>query len=129
MATWFWRHTICGRGFPREHLRHRSPCRRHRKYRIQVNALDKNIIDQLASRLADAVPGDLRTLRTDMESNFRSLLQTTLGKLDLVTREEFEVQRKVLERTREKLERLEKALAELQQDAGELAAGNDPQDR
>ena len=76
--------------------------------------MDRNIIDQLASKLADSVPDDLRTLRNDMESNFRSLLQTTLGKLDLVTREEFEVQRKVLERTREKLERLEKALTEMQ---------------
>lgn len=90
--------------------------------------MDRNIIDQLASKLADAVPDDLRTLRADMESNFRSLLQTTLGKLDLVTREEFEVQRKVLERTREKLERLEQALAELQQDAGGLTAGKDPED-
>lgn len=91
--------------------------------------MDKNIIDQLASKLAAAVPEDLRTLRADIENNFRSLLQTTLGKLELVTREEFEVQRKVLERTREKLEQLEKALAEMQQGAGGQAAGKDPQDR
>jgi BMFP domain-containing protein YqiC len=90
--------------------------------------VDRNIIDQLASKLADAVPGDLRTLRTDMESNFRSLLQTTLGKLDLVTREEFEVQRKVLERTREKLERLEKVLTEMQASTTAPAAAKDPQD-
>ena len=90
--------------------------------------MDRNIIDQLASKLADAVPGDLRTLRSDMESNFRSLLQTTLGKLDLVTREEFEVQRKVLERTREKLERLEKALAEMQADPAAPPAAKNPQD-
>ena len=83
-----------------------------------LNTVDKKIIDQLASKLADAVPDDLRTLRADMESNFRSLLQTTLGKLDLVTREEFDVQRKVLERTRAKLESLEKALAEIQRDTG-----------
>jgi len=87
--------------------------------------VDKNIIDQLASKLADAVPEDLRTLRADMENNFRSLLQTTLGKLDLVTREEFDVQRKVLERTRAKLESLEKALAEMQQDTGGGAANQD----
>ncbi|MDP7093491.1 MAG: accessory factor UbiK family protein, partial [Gammaproteobacteria bacterium] len=48
------------------------------------------------------------------ESNFRSLLQSGLGKLDLVTREEFNIQTKVLERTREKLERLERELEELQ---------------
>ena len=89
------------------------------------NTLDKNIIDQLASKLADAVPEDLQTLRADMENNFRSLLQTTLGKLDLVTREEFDVQRKVLERTRAKLESLEKALAEMQQDKGGSATSQD----
>ena len=91
--------------------------------------MDRNIIDQLASKLAAAVPDDLRTLRTDMENNFRTLLQTTLGKLELVTREEFEVQRKVLERTREKLERLEQALAELQRDAGGHTASKDSPDR
>jgi len=90
--------------------------------------VDKNIIDQLASKLADAIPGDLRTLRTDVESNFRSLLQTTLGKLDLVTREEFEVQRKVLERTREKLERLEQALTELQASTPNPDAATDSRD-
>jgi BMFP domain-containing protein YqiC len=98
-------------------------------YRRQGNTVDRNIIDQLASKLTEAVPGDLRTLRADLENNFRSLLQTTLGKLELVTREEFEVQRKVLERTREKLERLEKALAEMQQSAGGQTGGKDPQDR
>jgi BMFP domain-containing protein YqiC len=90
--------------------------------------VDKNIIDQLASKLADAIPGDLRTLLTDVESNFRSLLQTTLGKLDLVTREEFEVQRKVLERTREKLERLEQALTELQASTPNPDAATDSRD-
>lgn len=86
--------------------------------------MDKNIIDQLARKLSEAVPEDLHTLRTDLEANFRSLLQTTLGKLDLVTREEFDVQRKVLERTRQKLEELEKALAEIQREAGKGSHGN-----
>ncbi len=51
-------------------------------------------------------------MREDLETNFRSVLATGLNKLDLVTREEFEVQRAVLARTREKLEALEKRLAE-----------------
>ena len=76
--------------------------------------MDRNIISELAGKLADAVPGDIQDLRTDLESNFRSLLQSGLDKLDLVTREEFQVQTKVLERTREKLERLERELEELQ---------------
>ena len=78
--------------------------------------VDKNIIDNLAGRLVDAVPGDLEELRHDVEANFRALLQSGLDKLDLVTREEFDVQRKVLERTRAKLERLEAELEELQRD-------------
>lgn len=78
--------------------------------------MDKNIINELAGKLADAVPGDLNELRKDIESNFRSLLQNRLDKLDLVTREEFDVQRKVLERTRAKLDRLETELEELQRD-------------
>jgi len=85
--------------------------------------VDKNIIDELAGKLAGAVPGDLRGIGDDIESNFRSLLQSGLDKLDLVTREEFEVQRKVLERTREKLDRLEAELENLQQGPADQGAG------
>ncbi|MBT8144381.1 MAG: accessory factor UbiK family protein, partial [Gammaproteobacteria bacterium] len=59
--------------------------------------MDKHTLDDLAGKLADAVPGDLDGLRTDLENNFRGLLSAGLDKLDLVTREEFDVQRKVLE--------------------------------
>jgi BMFP domain-containing protein YqiC len=86
--------------------------------------VDKNIINELAGMLADAVPGDINALRTDIESNFRTLLQNGLGKLDLVTREEFDVQRKVLERTRAKLDRLETELEELQRDTLSDAPGS-----
>lgn len=71
-------------------------------------------IDELARKLADSVPEGLRAMREDLESNFRSVLAAGLNKLDLVTREEFEVQRAVLQRTREKLEALEQRLAELE---------------
>ncbi len=77
--------------------------------------MDKYKLDDLAGKLADAVPGELQGLRDDLRDNFRGLLSSGLDKLELVTREEFEVQRKVLERTREKLDRLERELAELQQ--------------
>jgi len=50
----------------------------------------------------------------DMERNFKSLLQSALARMDLVTREEFDVQMAVLARTREKLEALEARLAELE---------------
>ena len=70
-------------------------------------------IDDLARRLADAVPQNLKAMGEDLERNFKSLLTSGLEKMDLVTREEFDVQVAVLERTREKLEALEAKLAAL----------------
>jgi BMFP domain-containing protein YqiC len=75
-------------------------------------------IDELARQLADAVPKNLRALGEDLEKNFRSLLSAGFERMDLVTREEFDLQAAVLERTREKLERLERRIAELEQGAG-----------
>jgi len=83
--------------------------------RYQAAMSDKSIED-LARKLAEAVPEGLRSMREDLEGNFRSVLQAGLGKLDLVTREEFEVQEAVLARTREKLEALEKRLEEHEKD-------------
>lgn len=67
-------------------------------------------IDELARRLAESVPQGIRSVKDDLEKNFRSVLRSGLGKLDLVTREEFEVQEAVLARTRQKLEALEERL-------------------
>ena len=75
----------------------------------------KNLnIDELARRLADSLPGGLKALQADAEQNFRAVLQAGLSRLDLVTREEFDVQSAVLRRTREKLEALEARLAKLE---------------
>jgi hypothetical protein len=76
--------------------------------------LDPKILDDLARKLADSVPPGLRDLKADLEQNFRGMLQGALGKLDIVTREEFDVQAGVLARTREKLEELSQRLAELE---------------
>lgn len=73
-------------------------------------------IENLARKLAESVPEGLRSMRDDLESNFRAVLRASLAKLDLVTREEFEVQEAVLARTREKLEALEARLEELEKD-------------
>jgi len=73
-------------------------------------------IENLAKKLAESVPEGLRSMREDLESNFRAVLRASLAKLDLVTREEFEVQEAVLERTREKLETLEQRLEEIEKD-------------
>ena len=74
-------------------------------------------IDEIARRLLDAVPPAFRSVGQDLENNFKSVLRSSLGKLDLVTREEFDTQLKVLERTRAKLEALEKKVEELEAQA------------
>ena len=76
---------------------------------------DPKSIDDIASRLAGAIPPGLNNLKEDLEKNFRAILQGALSKLDLVTREEFEVQKMVLAKTRSKLEDLEKRVAEMEQ--------------
>ena len=73
-------------------------------------AMSDESIENLARKLVDSVPEGLRSVRDDLENNFRSVLRSSLSKLDLVTREEFEVQEAVLLRTREKLEVLEAQL-------------------
>ncbi len=70
-------------------------------------------IENLVKKLADAVPQGLKSVREDLEQNFRSVLQSGLSKLDLVTREEFEVQEAVLAKTRQKLDMLEAKLEEM----------------
>jgi BMFP domain-containing protein YqiC len=80
--------------------------------------MDPKFIDDLARRLAEAMPEGIRTLQADVEENFRTVLKAGLARLELVTREEFDVQQAVLLRTREKLETLEARLAELEEGLG-----------
>jgi hypothetical protein len=77
-------------------------------------AMSDESIESLARKLTESMPEGLRSVRDDLEKNFRSTLRASLSKLDLVTREEFEVQEAVLARTREKLEALEKRLEEFE---------------
>ena len=76
--------------------------------------MTKESVESIASKLAEAVPEGLRSMREDLETNFRSVLRSSLSKLDLVTREEFAVQEAVLAKTRAKLEALEARLVELE---------------
>ena len=77
--------------------------------------IDFNKLDELARRLSSLVPPGVREGREELQENFKSVLQSGLAKLDLVTREEFEVQRAVLLRTREKLDALQRTVSELEQ--------------
>jgi len=75
---------------------------------------DPKAFDDLVQRLSAALPIDTQVLSQDIEKNVKAVLQTGLHKLNLVTREEFDVQREVLSHTRIKVEGLEKRIAELE---------------
>ena len=77
-------------------------------------AFDPKSLDDLARRLADAVPPGLAALKNDLQQNFKAVLQSGLAKLDLVSRQEFDVQAGVLRRSRERLEELEARIAALE---------------
>ena len=85
--------------------------------------MDAFRIDEIARRLIESVPPALRTVQQDLETNFRAVLRGSLSKLDLVTRDEFDTQTRVLQRTREKLEQLEARVRELEAARG---AGGEP---
>jgi BMFP domain-containing protein YqiC len=79
-----------------------------------MSFMNSNGLDDLAKRLADSVPESLRTFGRDLESNFKAVLQAQLAKLDLVTRQDFDVQAAILERTQAKLTAIEARLKDLE---------------
>jgi ubiquinone biosynthesis accessory factor UbiK len=85
--------------------------------------MDSLALDEIARRLIEHVPPALKAMRDDLESNFRAVLRERLSKLDLVTRDEFDAQARVLERTRARLTALEAKLAALE---GAAASGRAP---
>jgi BMFP domain-containing protein YqiC len=76
--------------------------------------MDTKILTQIAEKLGDILPVDLQEVKTDLQKHFREILQVQFAKLDLVTREEFDVQQKVLLRSREKLEALARKIEALE---------------
>ena len=84
--------------------------------------MDAFRIDEIARRLLERVPPALRSVQQDLETNFRAVLRERLSRLDLVSRDEFEAQSKVLERTRARLEALEARLTEMERAGAGAAA-------
>jgi len=82
---------------------------------------DNRLLDEMDRRIREILA---RGPAADLEKNLRALMQSALGRLDLVTREEYDVQREVLARTRAKLEQLEARLAELEK--GGKSGGSGP---
>jgi hypothetical protein len=91
--------------------------RSHRLYDDELEALsmmDRQDIDKIALRLVSLVPPGVAQAQQDLRANFHDVLAQGLRRLDLVTREEFEVQMQVLARTRAKVDEMERRLSELE---------------
>ena len=77
--------------------------------------VNRDALDELSRKITALLPDNVQQMQDDLESNIHALLQGALSRMNLVTREEFDVQAALLQRTREKLEKLEKLLDELEQ--------------
>ncbi|HLB57587.1 MAG TPA: accessory factor UbiK family protein [Gammaproteobacteria bacterium] len=75
---------------------------------------NKNFLNELAEKLCKALPSNMQAMKKDVEKNFHAVLQSAFSKLDLVTREEFDTQTKVLTRSRKKIEALEEKVDALE---------------
>lgn len=80
--------------------------------------IDPKKLEEIAKQIHNAMPPGIKSMGEEVDKKVRQVLQAQLGKLDLVSREEFDVQTKVLLRTREKLAALESKLAQLEQQLG-----------
>lgn len=76
--------------------------------------LNPKKIEEIAKQVADSVPPGIKSLAEDIENKTKQVVQRKLASMDFVSREEFDVQTQVLQRTRAKLEELEKKVAELE---------------
>jgi len=81
--------------------------------------IDPKKIEEMARQIQNAMPSSIKNLGEEVEKKIRQVLQSQLNKLDMVSREEFEVQTKVLMRTREKLGALEEKLNQLEKQLAE----------
>jgi ubiquinone biosynthesis accessory factor UbiK len=87
----------------------------------EVRHMNTPKIDEIVRRLLESVPPGVRAVQKDLESNFRAVLRASLTKLDLVSRDEFDAQMRVLERTRARLEELERRVAAMDGSGAEAA--------
>ncbi|MDH5425872.1 MAG: accessory factor UbiK family protein [Gammaproteobacteria bacterium] len=76
--------------------------------------IDPNVLDQLTKRLSDSIPDSFKLLQHDLEKNIKASIQSVFRDMDLVTRDEFDIQAALLSRTAEKLKQLEQKLTDLE---------------
>ena len=76
--------------------------------------IEPKMFEDIAQKLGSVLPEGLKSIQDDVEKNFKTILQNSFAKMDLVTREEFEVQTQVLARSREKLDKMEKQIEQME---------------
>ena len=82
---------------------------------MKPDFFNSEFLNNLSRHLSDALPDSVHLLKKDLENNFRAVLQSAFSRLDLVTREEFDTQTRVLARAHKRLAKLEKAFEALEQ--------------
>ncbi|REL25130.1 hypothetical protein DXX93_00240 [Thalassotalea euphylliae] len=82
-------------------------------------------IEEIAKQVSDAIPPGVKSVANEIEERTKTVIQRKLSELDVVTREEFDVQTQVLIKTREKLSALEASVASLEQKLAELEQGSE----
>jgi hypothetical protein len=80
---------------------------------------DQPFIDRIMAELSQRLPSGLGQLRGEVENNARAVLREAVTRLDLISREEFDIQQQVLARTRAKLEQLEQDVRDLERQLAE----------
>lgn len=80
---------------------------------------DQPFIDRIMAELSQRLPSGLGQLRDEVENNARAVLREAVARLDLISREEFDIQQQVLARTRAKLEQLEQDVRDLERQLAE----------
>jgi len=78
--------------------------------------MDPKLIDDLTKRLYKTLPDNLKDLQDDLKQNFRGILQNSLNKMDLVSREEFEIQKMILAKCRKQINELKAKLTRQSED-------------
>jgi BMFP domain-containing protein YqiC len=81
---------------------------------IERNMIDHRTLDELTDKLLGAMPESVKLMQRDVEKNLRAVLEAGLSKMNLVTREEFDVQAALLARLQERIKQLEQHIARLE---------------
>lgn len=76
--------------------------------------IDEQLLNRINSKLDSILPPGVSAFRDEIETNLKIMLKESLGKLDLVTREEFDIQKAVLEKTQARVKHLEAVVKELE---------------